>query len=512
MEFTRLLGKICGANLIDSSGCIVVVDIMGKKQQAHMDSFDIRNVPAPLAPLVDRKRLSSPHNLPDWAVTTPPTFVIPTLSFVVYFNDVGGCTFPHAEMANKTIQGKRGRIIMFGNYIDSQRPSHDTTAMHFGTYDGKTKRIMTMGMLSDRMPAKLLGRSHDPEGTVRGLLYTANKHNSNHQEVKPRVFSVTVVIVTAKAPQGVVVRLSMEEREDLGSLLPQLRTKYIFGPIKIGLGLLRKPGLKAQMKPGILGAKTFYCFPLASYDKENCRRMDVQDLLLHCGQSSVPVTVKLCERQDSRGLHIALQTPVEAACQEFDGIPAGMRVIVATPGVLIDALMAGCRLDCLVLDRQMKDLDQKPSCNHPLYGTGVNLISRLAAQLSANCALQRLRISGQRLGGRCRLDVGTLIAALQTNHVLKELDLRKNGITDSQAIDLANCLRTNRASALETLRLDCNPILPPGYEAMVAMAKVCTPVSHAPCIHPSTATKAAAHRSTCHRHCMTDFLLVQSNF
>merc|ERR1711959_882558 len=134
------------------------VEVSGDPQHEHMDRHDwSRLTRFPIEDIVDiNGRFSSPAELQG------STRIIPTLSFVIYFNAVGGCEFP---AAGQTITGKRGRIIMFQNYIDEQRPAHDTQATHFGFYGNcpsqfgadTPKRMMTGGLLRNQVPSTLLG-------------------------------------------------------------------------------------------------------------------------------------------------------------------------------------------------------------------------------------------------------------------------------------------------------------------------------------------------------------------
>ena len=322
-EFTRLLGELSGADLTDASGCVVVAEIEGRDQKAHMDSFDIRNLSDPHLSTVDRARFGSPPNMPKWAVSTPPNYVMPTLSFVIYFNDVGGCTFPHADMANKTIRGQRGRIIMFGNYIDSQRPSHDTTAMHFGTYEGGRKRVMTLGVLSNRMPGKLLHSGQDDE-PVGGLLYTANKHQGHHQQPDPpRKISISIHIEKSEHSEGATFPHETTDKKPFRNLLLDVlaipAVQQAFRGYYIGLGLFGQPHLMGTDRRSSVHfdtGDTFYLFrlhPVPEGENSGVRRMDVDALLLLSDTNPELASVRVCPQQDpEQGLQLALQTRYEA--------------------------------------------------------------------------------------------------------------------------------------------------------------------------------------------------------
>lgn len=89
------------------------VEVSGDPQHEHMDRHDWSRLATrfPIEDIVDISgRFSSPAELQG-----SDTRIIPTLSFVIYFNAVGGCEFP---TAGQTITGKRGRIIMFQVTLD----------------------------------------------------------------------------------------------------------------------------------------------------------------------------------------------------------------------------------------------------------------------------------------------------------------------------------------------------------------------------------------------------------
>merc|ERR1711977_88538 len=150
------------------------VEVSGDPQHEHMDRHDwSRLTRFPIEDIVDiNGRFSSPAELQG------STRIIPTLSFVIYFNAVGGCEFP---AAGQTITGKRGRIIMFQNYIDEQRPAHDTQATHFGFYGNcpsqfgvnPPKRMMTGGILCNKVPLTLLGTRDCSlrDTNMKGIMY-----------------------------------------------------------------------------------------------------------------------------------------------------------------------------------------------------------------------------------------------------------------------------------------------------------------------------------------------------
>lgn len=145
-ELIDVLVALSGAQIVSTCTSIRVQDISGSDQHIHMDHINIQALrdpnPSTFAYLLDMSRLSSSED---------ENTVVPTFSFCVYLNNVGRCIFP---LTGSSISSRRGRILMFQNYIDSKRPAHDPAAAHFGTYASDSKRIITAGMLSDRTPSQ----------------------------------------------------------------------------------------------------------------------------------------------------------------------------------------------------------------------------------------------------------------------------------------------------------------------------------------------------------------------
>ncbi|CAE7353095.1 unnamed protein product [Symbiodinium sp. CCMP2592] len=141
----------------------VVSDICGEGQTPHVDHINLDDLPGYKLDFLDLTRQStSPIN---------PRRVVPTISVVVYFNSVGGLQFPHSADELGTIAAKRGRIVMFQNYVDTDRPYHDSMAAHCGIYlDSLPKRILVMGILANDTPSFSPGR---PESICPkpGLIY-----------------------------------------------------------------------------------------------------------------------------------------------------------------------------------------------------------------------------------------------------------------------------------------------------------------------------------------------------
>jgi hypothetical protein len=168
VEFTNLLEKL--GHFVPAEACpvLVISEVWGDDQGAHLDHVEFDN----LAPLYQnlqfidgQKQRRHPEN---------PDRVVPTLSIVVYFNDEGSIVFPKLGME---LEGKRGRIFMWQNYHDEKRPEANCLATHFGTYShSRCKRVMACGVLANETP--------DPTktATTKGALYCPNAcgHHQHH--------------------------------------------------------------------------------------------------------------------------------------------------------------------------------------------------------------------------------------------------------------------------------------------------------------------------------------------
>lgn len=104
-------------------------------QYAHMDRYVFKH-PEHLTKTVNASLL---HDVGDGEM-------IPRVSFVINFSNEGGCRFPNGTTV-KFIPAKRGRVVMFENYVKGGAEI-DPRAEHFGVY-GQTagKRVLTAGML-----------------------------------------------------------------------------------------------------------------------------------------------------------------------------------------------------------------------------------------------------------------------------------------------------------------------------------------------------------------------------
>jgi len=180
VEFTNLLEKL--GHFVPTEACpvLVISEVWGDDQGPHLDHVEFDN----LAPLYQnlqfidgKKQRRHPEN---------PDRVVPTLSIVVYFNDEGSIVFPKMDME---LEGKRGRIFMWQNYHDEERPEANPLATHFGTYNhSRCKRVMACGILANETP--------DPTrpATTKGALYCPNACGKqipfkNPRRKQPKLYS-----------------------------------------------------------------------------------------------------------------------------------------------------------------------------------------------------------------------------------------------------------------------------------------------------------------------------------
>lgn len=171
LELTETLRDISHIEDVSPCGKAWIMDVHGRNQGAHVDGWELEKSRKSMQLLDLSKCCVQSHN----GFKT----VIPTLSFVIYFNDSGGIAFPKAALAHPTIPAKRGRIVMFSNYDDLHRPAHNPKAVHYGVYDDVAKRVMTAGVMSSETPAALLGSQPYGAPKTKGFLYAPIMHRSN---------------------------------------------------------------------------------------------------------------------------------------------------------------------------------------------------------------------------------------------------------------------------------------------------------------------------------------------
>lgn len=182
--------KISHVTEIEKCRYVVVSEIWGENQDCHMDHADIDN----LAPAYQKLGFLNLNRFNRFCFDKSK--VIPTFSFVVNINDVGSIVFPNAALTDKTIPAKRGRIVMFQNYIESQRPITNTLCHHYGTYSTeKAKRVITAGVLSNHTPDLRLSTSEP------AVIYILN-WQSDHTDYLPRPKFNPKAKVLAKSKYG----------------------------------------------------------------------------------------------------------------------------------------------------------------------------------------------------------------------------------------------------------------------------------------------------------------------
>lgn len=170
-ELTRTLLDISHVEDVAPHGKAWIMDVKGRDQGPHLDGWEVENCRDSMKSLDLTKCSVQCHK----GFST----VIPTLSFVVYFNGSGGIAFPRADLPNPQIPAKRGRIVMFQNYDDLRRPAHNPKAVHYGVYGSIPKRVMTAGVMSSETPAELSGCCSAGKSKTQGFLYAPIMHRSN---------------------------------------------------------------------------------------------------------------------------------------------------------------------------------------------------------------------------------------------------------------------------------------------------------------------------------------------
>lgn len=193
-EFFEVISVVSGVRLVEQLRTARVLDRRGDMQNPHVDHVNVEHLREQYSDEVLSFLDMSQHSE---SMHDGPTLV-PTYSLVVYLNDVGDIRFPKARGGKGvSIKGRPGRIIMFQNYIDGDRPKHSTLATHFGMYlPDHAKRLITMGVLSNQTPVK---------GTAApiGLVYcpgsldkTSNTHHCGHHEAEQDPEKLGALVLT----------------------------------------------------------------------------------------------------------------------------------------------------------------------------------------------------------------------------------------------------------------------------------------------------------------------------
>lgn len=159
-EFFDVISRLVGVRLTEEFQSAMVTEVRGENQKLHIDGVELSDVERRYqqCDFLDETKQS--------VLEMHTAAVVPTLSVVVYFNDVGAIHFPQASSGEGLlIQGRRGRVVVIENYLDTARPHHNASAMHYGTYfEDAPKRLVTMGVLANSTPSQR-------EAPPRGLLY-----------------------------------------------------------------------------------------------------------------------------------------------------------------------------------------------------------------------------------------------------------------------------------------------------------------------------------------------------
>jgi len=200
-EFIDLLVQICGIEPVENSlQQVILGDIRKKSQSCHMDRLEVggrfQHVREDAIGFLDisKQDVKTRPRLDGSART-----IVPTMSLVVYFEDYpGGIHFPNApgfdsaataasirgeENGGMSIDGRRGRIIMFQNY-HSDHSLTNPMARHFGTFNPLVpKRNFIGGVVSNENPQDYASRkSH----SVPGLLYGVCKPKMQNDSFAPQ--------------------------------------------------------------------------------------------------------------------------------------------------------------------------------------------------------------------------------------------------------------------------------------------------------------------------------------
>lgn len=173
-ELFDTLRSITNINEVESCCKLLIYDVLGKTQEAHVDHISLDAMPEWQGYHMCQLDLAK-QSISKWCSDQ----VVPTFTFVVYFNDVGAIHFPKAALDDQTIKCKRGRIVMFQNYIDEQRPNHNDMCTHYGIYDENVpKRILTGGMVANSTPSTCGGTGNPGQGWI----YSVAKHRTSHHD------------------------------------------------------------------------------------------------------------------------------------------------------------------------------------------------------------------------------------------------------------------------------------------------------------------------------------------
>ena len=159
-EVFQRISDLCGISGPVPFKEFMVSEVWASGQDAHVDHVNVDDVGSSKLSFLDLTRQSCSES--------EPRRVVPTISILVYFNSVGGIRFPFAD---KTISAKPGRMVLFHNYDDQSRPSHKTSAEHYGIYlETLPRRLLIMGVLANHTPKF---KAYPDSKTSEALVYCA---------------------------------------------------------------------------------------------------------------------------------------------------------------------------------------------------------------------------------------------------------------------------------------------------------------------------------------------------
>jgi len=222
-EVFEVLFRIANVCTNETTRYFIVGDVTGPTNQAlqaeHMDWGAVRNLGTELSS--DRLHFDDKGEN-----------VIPTFSFILYFNDVGGLVFPNI---GKAVNAKRGRIVMLQNYHKGADMKVDYRNRHYGTYTTEPKRLALFGILTEMIPVRNMPKPS-------GILYCANAHGGGYEN--DHVYSKEperIIVSNLRSHRGtkpgrVVWILEKKDKEPIYCYVPYIITETKGKTLKDGEG------------------------------------------------------------------------------------------------------------------------------------------------------------------------------------------------------------------------------------------------------------------------------------
>jgi len=205
-EVFEVLFRIANVCTNETTRYFIVGDVTGPTNQAlqaeHMDWGAVRNLGTELSS--DRLHFDDKGEN-----------VIPTFSFILYFNDVGGLVFPNI---GKAVNAKRGRIVMLQNYHKGADMKVDYRNRHYGTYTTEPKRLALFGILTEMIPVRNMPKPS-------GILYCANAHGGGYEndicyDREPAQIFATKLYNHGIKPGNVIWNLEKKDKEPIYCYVP----------------------------------------------------------------------------------------------------------------------------------------------------------------------------------------------------------------------------------------------------------------------------------------------------